>query len=519
MSKRDSSEKEEKSGLDPVLGPVLDLGLASLLSTKTDEVPVPPSPQREEAPKEILPSEELSPLGALAAQSNWDELLKVSEYQLTVSQSTEARAWWVYAHLMRKSMPAAFLAAPFENLLLGSLSGITDHDRALLSKVGSLLVERLSAADEKGLAAVIQEKLLSQKLPCTSSPTTSNSSTSTSQLNSAQKENEAAHLAALSGLQHLVTHATIEVAPNVKEPRGRSLPNDSKSSRRPRKLFALGGACAAFIALGFVIFYRVELENLTSLPVSVASEEFYSTPKQVELLNPELKRRDVVGSLTALFYSIDKTPTAGGDAVQSASTSQPVDGALLQKGAPQPGPNPPPPPMLSVPVGQDPAAASSVPSEPSQQPTTLQPSAPTGVERVKTDGPIEPQSVRERIQGRRELPRLPTIDRAPREPEKDSRGGVKDKNSPFGKKPREDIVMGIPEPDVNDGIRYQVMTRTTVLSEPHYSATTVGRLLPGDIIIVERRIGEWLKLRSIKGRPGYVLAQDVAGAPYEEYRR
>ncbi len=509
MSKRDSNgEKEEKAGLD--------LGLASLLSLQSDGAPHTPPSRSEEPQKDPPVPQELSPLGTLAAELNWDELLKVSEYQLTVSQSTEARAWWVYAHLMRKSMPAAFLAAPFENLLLGTLSEITDSDRNLLSKVGSLLVDRLTQAGEKGLASVIREKLIAQNLSCTSEGIESEP----------QRMNEAAHLANMTGLQHLVTQASVEPVSTLgKSQTALSTISPAKKSSRTR--LALGGACAACVVLGFVIFYRAELANLTSLPVSVASEQFYSAPKEVELLNPELKRRDVVGSLTALFYSIDKTPVADGDASFPTQPSPPSEVAAPQ-GKSQPAlTNPPSSSMPSTAPGQiDPPTLAQIPASdstakqaPSDQTSSLQSSAPTGVERVKVDGPIEPPSVRERIQGRRQLPKLPNIERVPREPEKESKSAGKDKNSPFGKTPREEIVMGIPEPDLNDGIRYQVMTRTTVLSDPHYSATTVGRLLPGDIIIVERKIGEWLKLRSVKGRPGYVLAKDVAGAPYEEYRR
>ncbi len=393
MSKRDSSsDKEEKAGLD--------LGLASLLSLQTEDAAAPPSPGIDELQSAAPQSAELSPLSILAAQSNWDELLKVSEYQLTVSQSTEARAWWVYAHLMRKSMPAAFLAAPFENLLLGSLSGISDNDRDLLSNVGSLLVERLTNADEKGLASVIREKLISQKLACTSKQIEGET----------DRGNEAVHLATMTGLQHLVTQASIEPLSTSRDAVALS-GTPALVKRRPRMSLAIGGACAACMALGFVIFYRAELQNFTSLPVSVASEEFYSTPKQVELLNPELKRRDVVGSLTALFYSIDKTPAPENAPSVSKATTVPSD-VKAPQGNPQQiisnlpsGPTPPDPTGQIAPssINKDPSSDSPPQQASANQPSSLQPSAPTGVEKVKVDGPVEPQSVRERIQGRREL--------------------------------------------------------------------------------------------------------------------
>ena len=498
LSTRDGSgDDKEKSGID--------LGLSSLLSLQKDVAPMKLPPQSEESPSSPQSAlSSITELGKLAAAKDWDELLKVSEFQLTVSQSIEARAWWVYAHLKRKSMPTAFLAAPFENLLLGNLSGISEHDRELLSKVGSLLSERLAASDEQGLAGVIREKLKAQKLTFVpQSPITGELNTlaaktvdSTDEhgivangIASRNMTSEAVHLANLTGLQHLVTQATIsqETASSKITAVGQTRERGQGASK---KFLVVGGACATCMALGFVMFYRDALTNFTSLPVSVASEEFYTTKNPVELLAPELKRRDIVGSLTALFYSIEGTPTA----VAAASTTQ----------HPTTAPQPSTIPSDTSHLGTAPPPSSNVPV------------VPGGLEKVITDGPVEPESVRGRIQGRRELPRLPTVEK----PRRDTTSGSKaDKNSPFGKKPRDEIVMGIPEPDPSDGIRYQVMARTMVLSEPHQTATSVGRLLPGDIIIVERRIGDWLKLRSIKGRPGYVLAQDVAGAPYEEYRR
>jgi hypothetical protein len=41
----------------------------------------------------------------------------------------------------------------------------------------------------------------------------------------------------------------------------------------------------------------------------------------------------------------------------------------------------------------------------------------------------------------------------------------------------------------------------------------IGQLEPGDRVLVEGRVGRWLRLRSKKGRGGYVLATDVEVVP------
>jgi hypothetical protein len=69
-------------------------------------------------------------------------------------------------------------------------------------------------------------------------------------------------------------------------------------------------------------------------------------------------------------------------------------------------------------------------------------------------------------------------------------------------------------PDVFDpGGVYRVLVNTSVLANPSYSAEVVGRLEPGDRVFVEGKLGRWVRLRSKRGRGGFVLAEDVAEIP------
>jgi len=56
-----------------------------------------------------------------------------------------------------------------------------------------------------------------------------------------------------------------------------------------------------------------------------------------------------------------------------------------------------------------------------------------------------------------------------------------------------------------------------VYQSPDYSARVIARLAAGDKVSVEGRVGDWLRIRSRRGRAGFVIAQDV-GEP-EDFRR
>jgi hypothetical protein len=60
---------------------------------------------------------------------------------------------------------------------------------------------------------------------------------------------------------------------------------------------------------------------------------------------------------------------------------------------------------------------------------------------------------------------------------------------------------------------YRVLEKTSVLSAPSYGGRVVGQLERGDRVLVEGKLGRWLRLRSKKGRGGYVIAADVEEVP------
>lgn len=59
------------------------------------------------------------------------------------------------------------------------------------------------------------------------------------------------------------------------------------------------------------------------------------------------------------------------------------------------------------------------------------------------------------------------------------------------------------------GDRYEILINTSVMDRPSFKSKEVAELYVGDYIVVEARLGRWLRIRSVKGEPGFILAQDA----------
>lgn len=59
------------------------------------------------------------------------------------------------------------------------------------------------------------------------------------------------------------------------------------------------------------------------------------------------------------------------------------------------------------------------------------------------------------------------------------------------------------------GDRYEVLINTSVMDRPSFKSKEVAELYVGDFIVVEARLGRWLRIRSVRGAPGFILAQDA----------
>jgi len=200
---------------------------------------------------------------------------------------------------------------------------------------------------------------------------------------------------------------------------------------------------AALCASLLIFIFR---SSLFPNPTQVAAELFIRDTSASEQIFPSLEPRDAVGNLSALFYSIDGQQSAT-PAAQPTQADKPVENKESQAASVQPG---------------------------------------LRKEKINTNTPVEgPEYQQGASQDpRREAPRLPT-DSGRKDPRPADR-------TPFDRDSK--------------GVVYRITTRTNVLANPSYVAQVLGRLEPGDQILVDGKVGNWHRVRSRQGKDGYVLA-------------
>jgi hypothetical protein len=113
-------------------------------------------------------------------------------------------------------------------------------------------------------------------------------------------------------------------------------------------------------------------------------------------------------------------------------------------------------------------------------------------ERINTTGPVEGSEFRDGVERRSvQEPRLP------------SESGSQIQQNSGTSSPKVEI----------DGILMgeakSVLVATNVLASPSYHARIIARLREGDKVSVEARVGQWVRIRSRKGKTGFIFAQDV----------
>jgi hypothetical protein len=110
-------------------------------------------------------------------------------------------------------------------------------------------------------------------------------------------------------------------------------------------------------------------------------------------------------------------------------------------------------------------------------------------ERVNTDGPVEGSEFQGGVENRgaREA-RLPEV-------------SAEQKPAPSAALPE---IGGVLTGEVKS-----VLVSTNVLSDPSYRAPIIGRLREGDKVSVEARVGQWVRIRSRRGKTGFIFAQDI----------
>jgi hypothetical protein len=446
------SENGSKKGRRPNEGnKPLDLGIAAILSAREGEdeaissvtapTATPPSPEPEPAKRAESQYEKL------ARGGKWRELVQVTDSEIgragESADPIDARLWWIRGHLEAGSMPVSFLAAPLEAVCRRLKKGGVPEDLApWLVSTAEAVVSRL----ERQLGSAEHVASLRAAMLACGYPLEGHSE-ATGAAQGAQRP------AGGAGSASREQRGPTEFSAAAGAAEGVSTRAPQLEGRWQRKtVLACGALALASVGYGLVWWGSVGLFAAT-VP---AAEGFVRDARPLEQLNPVLERRDPVGSLGALFYTIDtkgSTPSNGG--------AGPVASATDSAGGPERG-------------GRSPVAARN-----------------RGKERINTRSPVESPELQERLR-RRE--RREPADRGRREP-------IPIPNSGSGGDP------------FDPGGVFRVLTRTSVLAAPSYSAEVVGKLEPGDRVFVEARLGRWVRLRSKRGRGGFVLADDVSEIP------
>ena len=255
---------------------------------------------------------------------------------------------------------------------------------------------------------------------------------------------------------------SLEVAsPASKEPLApQGEPRQKRRSGSRRVVWT--ASCIVTVAVLFVLDQL--FPHIRNPRLDTASESFVVYPSGIEQSLTPLEPKNPGNRLGALFYSIEK------------------------EGKDSPAPNPDMPVARS---GDARPVSGSVQPDP---PVTNTPSKPRSKDSVDTDGPVEGAEFRERIE------------RAP--PERQARNREEIQGGP-----PHAVLPGASQEGFEQHRTYRVLSKTSVLSAPSYGGRVVGQLERGDRVLVEGKLGRWLRLRSKKGRGGYVIAADVEEVP------
>ncbi len=259
-----------------------------------------------------------------------------------------------------------------------------------------------------------------------------------------------------NGDKSAVSDLSNQVAPQVSS---QSSPLAIKRAPRINKRKAISVGVVALLLL-LLLLLAPHFLYLTA-STEAAYESFVHEPGIAEQVIPAPEGQNHLGSLSALYYSIkeqeEQAEKISASLVEAEPTSSPIQLPTTSR---------------SDPYVQEGAQSIQVAKR---------------KEQINTRGPIEGEQYRSARSVERERPQ--NIGEPPLRDRDGSR------RTPF-------------ERDSN-GKLYRATARANVLSAPSYRGRVLGRLEPGDRLLVEGRLGSWIRLRSRQGREGYVLAQSV----------
>lgn len=459
-------------------GPI-NLGLTDLLEGAQETSIEPPF-------EAILEEVQAVSQAASTYQELWDraaynELISATENSEDVNDNPVLRKiWWIRVQVAHGELPKQVLCASLEECL--SPDKVDNMPLSLVESTSLELAEKLEEAKEEGLSIAILERCF-EVAP--------SSSVGVMLLRLIQKElaelpkrvtfhnptemKKRLHLLDLKrSLDEFFKHNTDGFAFGGEKAQVEtdsstiplSIPVAKNVSSEPRSLLGPLLAILCLVFGWYVWRQRFDTEGMEEIAGNFTMHQ----DAKEEMMKPEISRIQDVSQLAALMYDVEKS-----DAERAKQDTQ-----IL------PAPN-------STSIQQ---------TQPQTPPLALKQK-----EAIDTSGPIETDRIRSIIDGRegskyddgppvrfprddRELSRAPIV-RDEREKDRDRQFDSSRAQSWQG------------------GERYEVMINTSVMDGPSFHAHEVSELFVGDRVLVEARVGRWLRLRSVKGKSGYILAQDA----------
>jgi hypothetical protein len=461
----------------------LNLGLAELLSNATPSEDLTPKggENRGVIETEIFTvNEDLALLNAefvqLAEAKQWGILVSRAERSLSSREDLESRLWWIRGQLGAVSLPVSLLAAPFESVCR-ELVGDTRIGQLskLLASVGEIIIGRLRDVGDERQERMVRAVLNDLGIFVNNSALEGNFIGRPGGKSSNRDIDRSFQLGDVGSLEKREVKALY------------------KRSSSIRSIFIAATASLVVLFLCILLLYQRYLlvPQLLTSNEGLVSEAFLT-----ELRPPVIAARAVSSNLGALYYSIDRLEP-------QPNTEQQRAPAVLdsQKGETQTVP-PSNKPASATESSDDKLSGGPVQVGASRPKIAGRPPEPiTGgayrkdgeLEEVRTDGPLEGRDFKEGVE-RSAAPR-------PRLPSEPTLSGSESYRAP---------VSSYPDGSLNIGgeIRSALVT-AEVFDRPSYHARVVARLMPGDRVRVEGRVGEWLRIRSRRGRAGFVYAQDI----------
>jgi hypothetical protein len=457
----------------------LNLGLSEILTkARSSDAPFTDEHQRTLGAETgiFTVEEDLSLLNSefvrLAEAKQWGILVSRAEGSLSSREDLEARLWWIRGQLGALSLPVSLLAAPFESVCR-ELSGDPRLNvvSPLLTTIGEIVLKRLKDVgdirQERILKSVLEELgLLEVSSPVADSIADNGSSALV------KTPPRMARAFELGEGAPLALEATVASAPKEKS---------------PLKHTAVIISAALFLTV-MLLAALMHLRYFSTPHLLTAQEGLIAEEFLIQLRPPLVAARAVSSNLGAIYYSIDRSDSlnmVNQHATRESGEHMPQKVKAVDKPAPATG-------ALA-------GANSNISNKPQLPERPLEPQVGLGVKEgerkldvVRTDGPIEGRDFKEGVErSSAPRPRLPDELLAPEERRAPSASSYPDGSLNIG------------------GDIKSALVRADVFDRPSYHARVIARLMPGDKVSVEGRVGEWLRIRSKRGRAGFVYSQDI----------